>query len=981
MKILPLLLEDNNRTIIFGLLFADIIRVLIIVDIWYSTAALGALKISGASETGSALETVAAELAIPFISPAVQIIGDNLKINSVIGGSTTSRKCKFATNRHNNKFKVATTPDTTTLEYYQSIYTHCKQRFNIPDGIEVVKKSVYQYIKNRINNYLFGNYNISEVKSNFYNNLVHYLQLETEDLNSETLATYFQELNFNIIEYCEEKYPVQPKYSFNFESETETSNKGKQKVKQYSRTTPNTSILPKTTAKHLQTPEQGTSIKLPLSITLFLISLVQPQIPSLPLNHFSRPEDFQSPRNLTQQQEPILTSANIIDYLQKNESNYSESLKSEETESEPKEITENKEEMATAYIAKIPEFTGKNNDTSPQEWLDKVQKAGDANGWIVFENLEELFENWQAFKDAFLQQFTDNNTSITLRNCFYNIKQETSETFIVGLKDKLIKKVRPHASADLATAIRHVKSYKMAIEEANHTKLTNLQKRLKATSQINNNSSNNHKDINPHNNTTKTILDHHPTTNLKIVIITNKTGVINITLHHNNLITNLHYQPIIYQDHKIKTQPLPIQPYQTPLTQQYQVPARKLIQHNQFTPQNQLQSNNNNPNNQLVLQNSGQQRPNHYHTQPSYLTIPEESDFQQTALSKSKVAIPRSNPSNHTIPPAQIAQNANLSDIFLFEFEANKSLFLLSNIAVNKQKAITAMYTKATVEEKPICLILDSGLAGSIITYQLMQQLKQNIDRPAQTVIVTANDMKKTSVEEINDFPFTIDRITIPVKVLVINALQYQALVGNNWLFKTNANLNWKTQELKILYQEQYTIVPATCEEKEMPLTETYMALGSPSNWAEETEQEIFKESREWKKRSGKWDKTLCLTCGDILPEEYNWINVAMREGVCDQTCQYVLSISEKVRKGTPFNAAYNSAFNKLYHYPHDTEMIFDLAMTLINRATQEDVCQMKEAEYIEYTMELAGFDYKDEVETYHQIASHTYPTKEAQIQ
>ncbi|KAG9302882.1 hypothetical protein G9A89_022298 [Geosiphon pyriformis] len=61
--------------------------------------------------------------------------------------------------------------------------------------------------------------------------------------------------------------------------------------------------------------------------------------------------------------------------------------------------------------------------------------------------------------------------------------------------------------------------------------------------------------------------------------------------------------------------------------------------------------------------------------------------------------------------------------------------------------------------------------------------------------------------------------------------------------------------------------------------------------------------------------------------------------------------------------------------------MIFDLAMALINRAIQEDVHQMKKAEYIEYTIELAGFDYENEVETYHQIASHTYPTKKAQIQ
>ncbi|KAG9290689.1 hypothetical protein G9A89_011652 [Geosiphon pyriformis] len=345
----------------------------------------------------------------------------------------------------------------TTLEYYQSIYTHCKQRFNISDGIEVVKKSVYQYIENCINNYFFENYNISEVRSNLYNNLVHYSHLGTENLNSKTLAIYFQKLNFNIIKHCEEKYPVQSKYFFDFESETKTSNKGKQRLKQYSRTTPNTPTLQKTTAKHLQTPEQETSVKLPLSITPFPISL---------------------------------------------------------------------------------------------------------------------------------------------------------------------------------------------------------------------------------------------------------------------------------------------------------------------------------------------QRPNHYHTQPSYLTIPEESDFQQTALSEDEIAAPRSNSFNHTIPSAQIAQNANLSDIFPFEFEANESPFLLSNAAVNEQKAITAMYTEATVEGKPIRLILDSRSAGSIITYQLMQQLKRNVDRPAQTVIVTADDMKKTPVGEINDFSFSIDGITILVKVLIMDASQYQALVKNDWLLKANANLN-----------------------------------------------------------------------------------------------------------------------------------------------------------------------------------------------
>ncbi|KAG9290263.1 hypothetical protein G9A89_022239 [Geosiphon pyriformis] len=331
-------------------------------------------------------------------------------------------------------------------------------KFNIPDGIEVVKKSVYQYIENCINNYLFGNYNILEVRSNLYNNLVHYLQLGTEDLNSKTLVTYFHKLNFNIIKYCEETYPVQSQYSIDFELETETSNKGKNKLKQYSKTTPNTSTLSKTTAKHLQTPEQETSSKLLLTITPFPASLAQAQTPNLPLNQFARPKDFTSLRT-ENQSEHSKTEAN----------------KENEPEISEEELidSENEEDKMTTYITKISEFNREDIETSPQEWLD---------------------------------QFTNNNTSITLCNCFRNIKQEPSESvmtyigkfnkllrqirqlktnnyysdaqildqFIAGLKDKLIKKVCPYAPEDLNSAIQHAKKYKMAMKEANHTKLVNL---------------------------------------------------------------------------------------------------------------------------------------------------------------------------------------------------------------------------------------------------------------------------------------------------------------------------------------------------------------------------------------------------------------------------------------------------------------------------------------------------------------------------
>ncbi|KAG9301282.1 hypothetical protein G9A89_012665 [Geosiphon pyriformis] len=372
------------------------------------------------------------ELAIPLISPAIQIIRDNLKINSVT--------------------RVAIASDITTLEYYQSIYTHCKQRFEICDGIIAFKKTLFQYIENRINDYLFGNYNITIVKRDLLENILHYSNTESENIK---------------------KYPANTQFVFELESESETSSNKRQRDNQPVHTTPNT---PKISFKHLQTPEQGTSSKLPLTITSFPASLAQAQTPNSPLNRFARPKDFTSLRT--------------------------------ENHSEHSETAANKE----------------NNSEITEEKSIDITKAGDANGWNAarmlrtipyflkgtagewFENLAALFNNWNAFKAVFLEQFTDNNTSITLHNCFRNIKQEPSKSiityikkfnkllrrihqletnnyysnaqildqFIAGLKDKLIKKICPHVPEDLNSVIQHAKRYKMAMEKANCTKLVNL---------------------------------------------------------------------------------------------------------------------------------------------------------------------------------------------------------------------------------------------------------------------------------------------------------------------------------------------------------------------------------------------------------------------------------------------------------------------------------------------------------------------------
>ncbi|KAG9284735.1 hypothetical protein G9A89_003038 [Geosiphon pyriformis] len=157
---------------------------------------------------------------------------------------------------------------------------------------------------------------------------------------------------------------------------------------------------------------------------------------------------------------------------------------------------------------------------------------------------------------------------------------------------------------------------------------------------------------------------------------------------------------------------------------------------------------------------------------------------------------PKQKQSLTNILPATVIKNESLAAIFFFEIEKLTETPLFSG-TILKEKPITAMYTDAKIDGQFIKLILDNRSAGSIITRQFMNQL--------------ANRTTKISIGEINNLLIEINGIIVPIKVLIIEATQYQALVSNNWLSKINTILDWNTQELQLSQNRQHTHVPAMC--------------------------------------------------------------------------------------------------------------------------------------------------------------------------
>ncbi|KAG9298374.1 hypothetical protein G9A89_005234 [Geosiphon pyriformis] len=199
--------------------------------------------------------------------------------------------------------------------------------------------------------------------------------------------------------------------------------------------------------------------------------------------------------------------------------------------------------------------------------------------------------------------------------------------------------------------------------------------------------------------------------------------------------------------------------------------------------------------------------PTGYLNQAFYLSLIEDQSFDKSTPIEKRDVKQTSKPSKQTksnILPATITEDTTLAIIFLFNINNLNTYSLFSKAVINQDKPIMALYTNARVGEINIKLILDSRLASSIITKQLIDQLGCQVNCAAIAWIITANGNTKTPIGKIDNFLFEINRIQISTKVFVMETTQYQALIENDWLSKANGTLDWNTQKLQLIFNRQH---------------------------------------------------------------------------------------------------------------------------------------------------------------------------------
>ena len=194
----------------------------------------------------------------------------------------------------------------------------------------------------------------------------------------------------------------------------------------------------------------------------------------------------------------------------------------------------------------------------------------------------------------------------------------------------------------------------------------------------------------------------------------------------------------------------------------------------------------------------------------------------------------------------------------------------------------SALYCEASINHIRFPLIVDSGSAGSIISLALLKDLDMEITRASKTVMVNVNGERRRPLGAVSDIPLKIHECIIPMDAIVTEADSYAAIVGNDWLRKTKAIIDYDANTMVIKWKNRVLRVKTGCQEMpqhivsiEVPEIEDEPAAGEQT---EEEAEEVDEESEEEYDSEDDVQEQMYCQAQFITKEEAQQIETDLKE-------------------------------------------------------------------------------------------------------
>src|SRR6185369_9740752 len=133
-----------------------------------------------------------------------------------------------------------------------------------------------------------------------------------------------------------------------------------------------------------------------------------------------------------------------------------------------------------------------------------------------------------------------------------------------------------------------------------------------------------------------------------------------------------------------------------------------------------------------------------------------------------------------------------------------------ANLLTEDGHNTTALCCSARVGKHQITLILDSGASGSVASKRFLEDIGYKSQRKSNISLTNIHGESRTPLGAIDNLPLTVGTVTTPIQVDITESPRYSIIVGNDWMRKVKASINYETVTLTIKHDRRKVLIPCT---------------------------------------------------------------------------------------------------------------------------------------------------------------------------
>ena len=135
----------------------------------------------------------------------------------------------------------------------------------------------------------------------------------------------------------------------------------------------------------------------------------------------------------------------------------------------------------------------------------------------------------------------------------------------------------------------------------------------------------------------------------------------------------------------------------------------------------------------------------------------------------------------------------------------------------------TAVYSHVFIGDKNIKALIDCGAAKTCMSKSLADELHLEIDAASESIFTLGNGTKQPALGLVYDVPIEVKKgLIIPCTVEVLPTCPARLIIGNNWLSRAKAKIDFYNSTLKVEYKSKKAEIEIIYIRKGVPFPKMY---------------------------------------------------------------------------------------------------------------------------------------------------------------